>query len=67
MNITYWMSDLNPERYLDMLGRSPLALHDIGLSRQIRLCTLELTCYPEEGCAIYLVGDAYRSREGISP
>jgi len=27
----------------------------------------EPTCYHSEGYAIYLVGDAYRSKEGISP
>ena len=64
MNITRWMSDLNLEQYLDMLGRSLLTP---GLSHQIPLCSPELTCYPEEGCAVYIVGDSCRNREDIFP
>ena len=50
-----------------LLGRSLLAPHNIGVGRQILLCSPKLTSYPGEGCTVYLVGDAYKSRKDISP
>jgi len=65
MNTARWMSDLNPERYLE-IAWYPHAPHN-ELGNQIQSYTIELTYYPDEGCAVYLVGNAYMNREGISP